>query len=144
MTVAKPNLISALCDFHSKVETIHKLSKAQYGLYSDLQTVLAAITPALSTCGLAITQTFGTSDGKSTLITTLHHVAGETMMSEVPLVVEGGRNALHAWGGAVTYQRRYAVLAILNLAAGIEDDDGDSASTAKMHKTSPTGHDDFF
>jgi hypothetical protein len=143
MTVAKANLVSAMCEFHAKVETIHKLSKAQYGQYADLQTVLGAVTPALSECGLTITQTFGISEGLTLLITTLRHTSGELVTSETPLIAEGGRNALHSWGGAVTYQRRYAVLAILNLAAGIEDDDGDSAPSIKLHKTSPFTNDDF-
>jgi hypothetical protein len=143
MTTAKANLISAMCDFHTKVETIHKLSKAQYGQYADLQTVLGVVTPALSECGLAITQTFGISEGYTLLITTLRHISGELVMSEVPLIAEGGRNALHSWGGAVTYQRRYAILAILNLAAGIEDDDGDSAPSIRIQKTSPFNSDEF-
>ena len=120
--------------------TIHKSTKAQYGLFADLQTVLAAVTPALSESGLAVTQTFSGND----LITTLHHVGGETVSSTVPLIADGGRNPLHSWGGAVTYQRRYSLLAILSLAAGIEDDDGHSATPAKMQKASTTSKDDFF
>ena len=133
-------LAQALCNFHGKVETIHKLSKAQYGSYASLQTVLAAITPALCECGLAVTQTFNGGD----LITTLHHISGETVTSSVPLIAEGGRNPLHSWGGAVTYQRRYSILAILSLAAGIEDDDGQSATPARMQKASTTSKDEFF
>lgn len=133
-------LAQALCDFHSKVSTIHKLTKAQYGLFADLQTVLSAVTPALCECGLAVTQTFNGGD----LITTLHHTSGETVTSSAPLITEGGRNPLHAWGGAVTYQRRYAILAILNLAAGIEDDDGQSATQSRVQKASPTSNDEFF
>lgn len=110
----------ALVDFQSKVAPIHKLSTAQYGAYADLQTVIAAIQPALTECGLAITQTFC----DDTLVTTLRHVSGEFIDSAVALCIGDNRNPLHAWGGAVTYQRRYSILSILCLAAGIEDDDG--------------------
>jgi hypothetical protein len=134
------NLIQALCEFHLKVEQIHKLSKAQYGMYADLQTILQAVTPALCECGLAITQTF---EGES-LVTILHHTSGEEVRSQVPLLLGDGRNALHVWGGAVTYQRRYSILAILNLAAGIEDDDGQSGAVAKMQKVSPAFDDELF
>lgn len=136
-------LVAALCSFQQKVAPIHKDNQAQYGKYADLQTVLTAITPALSECGLAVTQTFTTdTNGRTLLRTTLRHTSGESETSVVPLVVTEGRNALHMWGGAVTYQRRYAILAILNLAAGIEDDDGDIAST-KMNKPTSRAADDF-
>ena len=54
------------------------------------------------------------------------------MQSRTKLVTEGGRgNPLHTWGGSVTYQRRFSLLAMLNLAAGIEDTDGaDSVAPA--------------
>ena len=136
-------LVAALCAFQLKAQPIHKESRAQYGLYADLQTVLATITPALAECGLAITQTFATdTEGRPLLRTTLRHTSGESETSVVPLVITEGRNPLHMWGGAVTYQRRYAILAILNMAAGIEDDDGDIAGT-KMAKPASRVTDDF-
>lgn len=136
-------LIAALCDFQKKVAPIHKLSHAQYGNYADLQTVLAAVTPVLADCGLAVLQTFTTdTQGRTLLVTKLGHISGESEVSVVPLVAEGGRNALHTWGGAVTYQRRYAILAILNLAAGIADDDGDSVGS-KLTTTKTPANDDF-
>lgn len=134
------HLIQALCEFQQKVKTIHKLSNAQYGLYADLQTVLEAITPALCECGLVITQIF---DG-DVLITILQHTSGEEIRSQAPLLLGDGRNTLHVWGGAVTYQRRYAILAILSLAAGINDDDGQSGTVAKIQKVSPTFEDELF
>jgi hypothetical protein len=127
------------------VAPIHKDAKGQHSKYATIQSVLAAITPTLTECGLAVTQTFSTDiQGRQLLITTLRHVSGQTITSSVPLVAEGGRNALHAWGGAVTYQRRYALLAMLNLAAGIDDDDGDSLDR-RIQKPSPvTDGNDFF
>jgi hypothetical protein len=142
--VGDASLISALCEFQQKVAPIHKLSTAQYGTYADLQTVLGTVTPALSECGLAVTQSFTTdTQGRTLLVTKLHHVSGQCESSVVPLIAEGGRNALHSWGGAVTYQRRYAILAILNLAAGLPDDDGDSVGS-KLTTAKPTTADEFF
>lgn len=136
-------LVAALCTFQQKVAPIHKESRAQYGLYADLQTILATITPPLTECGLVIMQTFTTdAAGRPLLRTTLKHISGESETSVAPLILSEGRNVLHMWGGAVTYQRRYAILAILNLAAGIEDDDGDIAST-KMVKPASRVTDDF-
>jgi hypothetical protein len=130
-----------MVEFHRKVKTIHKDGQAQYGKYATLQSVLAAITPALCDCGLFVSQQLTTTD---TLLTVLRHVGGECIESETPLQVSTGKNLLHSWGGAVTYQRRYALLAILGMAAGIDDDDGQSAGIVKMPKTSVTSNDDDF
>jgi len=131
-------LTEALCGFYSDVNTIHKDSKGNFGKYADLATVLSAVNPALAKNGLAVTQTFSVTEaGDQLLVTTLLHKSGESIVSKLPLVISKGRNPLHDWGGATTYQRRYALLAILNLAAGIEDDDGDSATHAPAAATAP-------
>ncbi|MEB3277044.1 MAG: ERF family protein [Cyanobacteriota bacterium] len=119
-------LVAALAAFHADVGKIVKGSKAQYGLYADLATVLSTVTPALAAQGLVVTQTFQPWDGGYTILrTTLAHSSGETIISEVLMPREdNARNPLHSFGAACTYLRRYALLAILNLAA--EDDDGES------------------
>ena len=134
-------IVEALIKFHQNVGPIRELSEAQYGQYANLQTVLAAITPKLYEQGLVISQTFA----GDTLITTLMHISGEHFKSETPLVVGEHRkgNILHAWGGAVTYQRRYALLAILNLAAGCPDDDADHGDHKMTKQSSKISDDDF-
>jgi len=128
-------LTAALVAFHQNVATIHESSTAQYGAYADLSTVLGAILPALSKHGIRLSQTFqpwGDDGTAMLLVTSLKHISGEEESSRLPLVrpTSSRGNAVHDWGGAVTYQRRYAILAILGLAAGIKDDDGDAFSTA--------------
>ena len=130
-------LTAALAKFHKAVGTIHKGSRAQYGNFASLADVLSAIATPLADAGLAVTQTFIPTEGYTLLRTTLRHTSGETVDSDVPLITVNGRNALHDWGGAVTYQRRFSLLAALNLAAGIEDDDGDSADKAPAAATAP-------
>jgi len=125
------NLAEALVYFYGKVGTIHEDAKAQYGAYADLSSVLSVVNPALAESGLAVTQTFEDTSEAHFLTTTLHHRSGEKQTSTTKLVTGGGRgNALHSWGGSVTYQRRYALLSMLNLAAGIEDNDGDHDLTS--------------
>lgn len=130
-------LTAALAKFHKAVGTIHKGSRAQYGNFASLADVLSAIATPLADAGLAVTQTFIPTEGYTLLRTTLRHTSGETVDSDVPLITVNGRNALHDWGGAVTYQRRFSLLAALNLAAGIEDDDGDSADKAPAAAAAP-------
>ena len=134
------NITAALAAFHQTVGTIDKTARAQYGNFADLSTVLSVITPALCKHGLALVQTFDADhvgDGDC-LRTTLLHTSGESLTSACNLVrVEGGgnrHNPLHLWGGSVTYQRRYAALALLGLAAGMEDDDGDIADSKPVAK----------
>jgi hypothetical protein len=130
-------LITALIRFQTIVPPIHKESMAQYGKFADLTTVLSAVKPALSECGLVVTQVV---EG-ATLVTTLWHKNGESISSCTDLITTGGRgNALHTWGGAVTYQRRYTLLALLGL--GTEDDDADSLGN-KMATASTSRDDDF-
>lgn len=118
------SLASALAKFYVEVSTIEKGSKAQYGNFASLSDVLSMVNPALSKCGLSVTQTFEDDASDRFLVTTLR-CDGESVSSKTKLITEGGRgNPLHTWGGAVTYQRRYALLSILNIAAGIEDTDG--------------------
>lgn len=126
------NLAQALAEFHGEVGRILKQSDAQYGKYADLATVLSAVSPALGNHGLVVTQTFSPFEGGTTLLrTTLLHSSGESVTSDLPMPsTEGARNALHAFGAATTYLRRYALLAILNMAA--EDDDGDSFAAAPV------------
>ena len=127
--MASESLAAALASFYAKAGTIHETATAQYGKYADLSSVLSKVNPALASCGLAVTQTFNDDTEGRFLVTTLHHTSGQTVESRTKLVTEGGRgNPLHTWGGAVSYQRRYALLAMLNLAAGMEEDDGDSFS----------------
>ena len=129
-------IIQSLIEFRKAVDPIYKGSRAQYGKYADLQTVLQTITPVLSEHGLFLSQSFDSC----ALQTTLYHISGESISSVCQLVVADGRNPLHAWGAAVTYQRRYAVLSLLGLAT--EDDDGDSMEH-RMTKPKQDDNSDF-
>lgn len=129
------SITAALAAFHKDVSTIEKTARAQYGQFADLSTVLSAVTPALSKNGLALVQTLDTEGDDDILCTTLYHTSGQHLYSRARLVrVEGAggrQNPLHLWGSSVTYQRRFCALALLGLAAGMEDDDGDSAGPVK-------------
>ena len=121
-------LTKAHGQFLKDVGTIHKEAKAQYGKFADLAGILSVVNPKLVKNGLSVHQTFRFTDSnQQVLITHLNHVSGECLKSEVLMPINQGRNPLHDWGGAVSYCRRYSLLAILGLQAGIEEDDGDHA-----------------
>ena len=120
----------ALTKFIQQVGTIEEKDTAQYGKFADLSTVLSTVNPALAANGLAVVHTTKVVEGKNILITNLLHTSGESITSEMLLPVNtGGRgNPMHQEGGAITYCRRYSLLAILGLNAGIPDNDGDFAN----------------
>lgn len=114
------DLVTALSGFHAAVGRVLKTSKADRYRYADLATVLDTVRGPLLDNGLVVSQLF---DGDA-LITRLMHVSGEFLESRMnlPVLDMRGMNAAQALGSAISYCRRYALLAILCLAA--EDDDG--------------------
>ena len=117
-------LPKALLEFHKKVGKIIKSDNNPFfkSKYASLATILDVITEPLTDCGLIIIQ-FPT--GLYQLTTRLKHVSGEFMEStyEMQPVKHSPQDA----GSVITYQRRYAIGAILNLNID-EDDDGNKAS----------------
>jgi len=99
---------------------------ASYGYrYADLADALSMVRPILAKHGLVVMQNASNPDPDSVAIMTmLLHTSGEWMMFS-PLVLPNGRTAQET-GSAITYGRRYSLLAVLGLAA--EDDDGASAA----------------
>ena len=112
-------LTKALIGFHKAVDKIEKNARANYGKFADLANVLSTVTPALHANGLAITQTFL----DDSLVTTLHHISGETLSSSCKLIICDGRNMTQEWGKATTYQRRFSICAILGVVADMDTDD---------------------
>ena len=123
-------ITAALCKFIKQVGTKEEKDTAQYGKFADLSTVLSTVNPALASNGLAVVHTTKVVEGKNVLITNLLHTSGESITSEMllPNNTGGGGNPMHKEGGAITYCRRYSLLAILGLNAGIPDNDGDFAN----------------
>ena len=120
------NLAEALIAFQASVPTIHENDSSYHGKFANLPGVLSTINPALRSAGLFVTQLPDTIDGQPALRTTVRHVSGESESAVTPLVIANGKNVTQEWGKACTYQRRYALLAALNLAIGIEDTDNDA------------------
>ena len=94
--------------------------------YADLQDVFNAVDDALADNGLVVVQAVMCDGTRTWLETRLIHVeSGEYFRSDYPLQ-PGKTNDPQALGGALTYARRYALMALLGIAA--EDDDGNTAS----------------
>lgn len=95
--------------------------------YVSLQAVIDAVLPALHANGFALVQPlYVDGAGKTMLHTCLRHVSGESVSSHYP--VHPVKADPQGEGSALTYARRYALMALCGIAP--EDDDGNAAVAA--------------
>jgi hypothetical protein len=95
--------------------------------YADLGNVMDACLPALNEAGIAVIQPAGEDEhGRFVDTILIHGESGESLASRVPLIVQ--KNDMQGYGSAVTYARRYGLMAMAGIAP--EDDDGNAASKA--------------
>lgn len=116
------NLIPALIQAKKQFQPIKKDGYNPYhkSKYSTLDSILSAVESALLAQGLFVTQTTKVMEnGKTVLLTTIYHTSGESLSSEYPLPENLDSQKL---GAAITYARRYALCAILSVAADEEDE----------------------
>jgi len=95
--------------------------------YVDLATVIDGVRDVLAQFDLGFTQNVVTGEGRINVTTVLRHESGETLTFG-PLVGPGG-NDWRQLGGAISYAKRYALLAALGIAPSDEDDDAANAPT---------------
>jgi hypothetical protein len=102
--------------------------------YADLGSVMDACLPALNEAGIALIQPTGEDEhGRFVETTLIHGESGETLSCRVPLIV--GKNDMQGYGSAVTYARRYGLMAMAGIAP--EDDDGNAAAKAAPKNEPP-------
>tara|TARA_R110000868_G_scaffold104662_5_gene288486 strand:- start:651 stop:1337 length:687 start_codon:yes stop_codon:yes gene_type:complete len=111
--------------------------------YATLDNIIDTARKALSTNGISVVQMLERDDtGATVMVTRLLHSGGGMIMNEMPISLPGpddrGRPPkIQELGSIITYARRYAICAMLNIAAE-EDDDGNSGTaTAKDRKPEP-------
>lgn len=119
-------LATALAKVQGQLGAAKKDSSGYGYNYSDLATVIETSKEELSKNGLSVTQLLG-SDGQDITVTTLLlHSSGQYLGSKVsaPPVDMKGVNEVQKRGASISYMRRYALQAILNMAS--EDNDASS------------------
>ena len=123
-------ITAALLAFHQQARVIGKDAenpafksgpRGSASKYASLANILEGIATPLATCGLGFVQ-FPDGDG---LTTRLLHKSGEWMQAS--LTMRPTQNTPQAHGSAITYAKRYALVAILGLRID-GDDDGNAAS----------------
>ena len=98
--------------------------------YVDLAGCVEAVMDALNEQGIALVQRTHESEGGVNVETVFVHESGETM-SAGTLHVPAPKHDPQGYGSALTYARRYSLMAACGIAP--EDDDGNAAS-AKVSK----------
>lgn len=126
------SLAEALAAFQGEAPKLHKGETAQAGSYSykyvDLADIVAVIQPLMKEHGLSWS-TFPCigSDGRPALRYALRHTSGDMESDTMPLML--AKADAQGLGSAISYGRRYALCAVLNLVADA-DDDGAAATAA--------------
>lgn len=117
-------IATALCKFQGSVEKIKKTAENPFfkSKYANLADILDIIRQPLSENGLSFVQF---PKGTHELETMLMHISGEWMAETYTMTPT--KNDPQGLGSVITYQRRYALGAILGLNID-EDDDGNKAS----------------
>jgi len=101
--------------------------------YADLSTCVKAVIDALNNNGIALLQNCHESDAGVIVETVFLHESGETI-SCGKLSVPAAKNDPQGYGSALTYARRYSLMAACGIAP--EDDDGNAATAS--HRTEQT------
>ena len=124
---SKSELLTALSKAQGEIEGAKKDSENPTfeSRYANLDSVWCACREPLTKNGLSIWQhVVHGSDGRAYLQTTIGHLSGQTLSDHgIPLLL--GRQDMQGLGSALTYARRYGLMAAVGIAP--EDDDGNLA-----------------
>lgn len=123
-------LASALNKVQAEVENVkkNKANPFHKSKYADLQGVWDAIREPLTKHGLSIIQLpCEAPEGHVGLRTIILHVSGQSIEDKFAMPLKDPTNP-QAAGAALTYARRYALMAAVGIAP--EDDDGNLAASA--------------
>ena len=146
--IATPKLAAALCKFQMEYSNAVRDESGNFGSYVSLSEAEYAVSPAtkfgLSHTFIIESATSHADDHIIWITCRIMHESGEYIDSRLPVVTENqrGQNIYHKMGSAITYARRYMLLAAYGL--GQADDEADAFSqkcadadnTGKAKKTS--------
>jgi hypothetical protein len=102
--------------------------------YADLSACVEAVIDSLHQNGIALLQQTHECDSGVMVETVFLHESGETY-SAGKLHVPASKHDAQGYGSALTYARRYSLMAACGIAP--EDDDGNAAAAAPAAKAAP-------
>lgn len=110
---------------------------AKYARWEDIE---KAIRPCYTSEGFSLSFQIAprTTDGGGLMVSAvLRHEAGHKEIGDpipVPLDTSGGKNNVQAYGSALSYGKRYAAFAALNIVTEGDDDDGVAVGARNLTK----------
>ena len=128
------DLFAALAKANAVITNPSKDGKGNYGQYLTLDALLDHVRKPLAAQGLSIVQDVILEADRVQIVTQILHSSGESIVFG-PLSGPAGAN-WQQLGGAVSYGRRYALLAALGIAGG---DDDDAQGHTNANPTTPNG-----
>jgi hypothetical protein len=131
-------LAKALVAAQKATEAVKKASTNSHfnNKYADLAHVVEAVVPALNEAGVAVIQSPACDGNLVSVTTALIHESGASVTGTLHL--RPSKSDPQGVGSAITYARRYALLAMTGAAP--EDDDGNAASGPR-DRPEPKRHD---
>lgn len=120
------NIAAAYAHAFAEIEAATKTASNPHfkSKYADLTSVIDAIKPHLVKHSLFFIQRPRPADGGIAIETSLHHTSGEELNLGT-LFVPANKNDAQAYGSALSYARRYALVTAFGVPT--EDDDGNAA-----------------
>lgn len=128
-TPGRAAFVAALAEMYNPGKTSSVNAGNMKYKFAPLPDILDQVRPILAKHGLAVWFPLEESGGKLLVSAAILHASGEVARSTIPAPADGKEQAI---GIRVTYYRRYALAAVLGIAAD-DDADGDSgqATTQK-------------
>lgn len=120
-------VISALIAVQKELEPLKANATSHHGKFANLAGVMDALQPLLSKNRLAVVQMPVSNSGACSLQTRIIHEDKSEVSSTITIPLQRA-NDPQAYGAAMTYGRRYALLCMFGMVT--EDDDAASASTS--------------
>lgn len=136
------NIAAALVKAQKKFSPALKTSTNPHfkSKYADLAACVEAVIDALNENGIALIQKTHECDSGVMVETVFVHESGETFEAG-KLHVPAAKNDPQGYGSALTYARRYSLMASCGIAP--EDDDGNAASKQKKQRMAESAVADF-
>lgn len=122
------DLFAALIKAEGELKNVEKAGENPHfkSTYVTLDSIIKEVRPVLAKFNLAVIQDVTSGENSISVTTMIIHETGQWLKHE-GLKIQLAKMDAQSIGSAVTYARRYTLLAILNLVGTDDDDDGNKA-----------------
>lgn len=130
---------AAMSEMQSDIPTIEKggaivVNGQERSKYARFEDIMRVIKPVMQQHGFSVSFRTKTGDGQVVVTGILMHREGHREETEMALPVDasGSKNTVQAIGSSTAYGKRYVLCALLNIATGDEDDDGQMSDLGEL------------